>query len=57
MVKGASEIVDHVSGDKYDFDGGILDVEYAINVISRLRITLTPDSIGFAIDELASHDF
>ena len=57
VVKGASEIVNNVPGDKSDFDGRGLDVEYVVNVISGLRIALASDSVGFGIDEPIPRNF
>jgi hypothetical protein len=57
MVKGTSEIVDSVPSDKSDFKRRGLDIEYAVNVISRLRIMLTLNSMGLAIEEPVPLDF
>jgi len=57
VVEGASEVVDNVSNDQPDFSERGLDVEYSVNVISRLRDGLTFDSIGAAVDEPSPDDF
>ena len=57
VVKGASEVVDNVSGDKSNFDGRGLDIENAVQVISSLRVVLAFDSIRLAADESIPCDF
>lgn len=57
VVKGTSEVVNSVSGDEANFDGRGLNIEYAVNVISRLRVSLSLDSIWFAIEESFQGDF
>jgi hypothetical protein len=57
VVKGTSEVMNHISGEQPNFSRRSLDVEYAINVIPSLRVVLTFDSIGVAIDETIPRDF
>jgi hypothetical protein len=57
MVKGTSEIMNHISGEQPNFSRRGVDVEYAINVMPSLRIVLTFDSIGVAIEECIMHAF
>jgi hypothetical protein len=57
VVKGTSEVVDNVSGDKSNFDGRGLDIENAVQVISSLRVVLAFDSIRLTADEPIPSDF
>jgi hypothetical protein len=57
MVKGTSDVVDHVSGDEADFGGRGLEVSNLEDVISRLRVTLAQDYIRISCDEPIPHDF
>lgn len=57
VVKGGSKIVNHIPGDKSDFNGRGLNVENAIDVISRMRVMLAPDSIGLTVEEPLPRDF
>jgi hypothetical protein len=57
MVKGTSEIVNNVSGNKSEFNGRGLNISDAIDRLSRLRIVHGFDAIRIAIQELLPSDF
>lgn len=52
VIKGTSEVMDHVSGDEADFGGRHLEVSNLEDVISRPRVVLGQDYIRMSFDEL-----
>ncbi len=50
MVKGASEVVDNVASNKSEISGRVLDVGDIAFCVSRLRVFLESESIGFGFE-------
>lgn len=57
MVKGTSEVVNNISGNKSDFGGRGLEFSHVKDVISRMRIIVGLNDIGVSLDEPIPRDF
>jgi hypothetical protein len=57
MIKGASETMNDVTCNETEFGHRGLDIKYAINVISRMRIRFHSDFVGLTIHESVESDF
>ena len=56
MIQSTPQIVNNVSGDKTDLKWGWFQIGDIVSVVSRLWIGITPDGIGFRVNEFCASD-